>query len=110
MTMEQLRELDERVFKEYISRKSESLVGIVEPGLQGGFFDWEQCGDPEEVRSYVKDILLNLMMVHAEVRAMAGSRYVHFQFYDLLWKLAVVDSYDACVCIALLWASILSQG
>ena len=66
-TMEQLHELDEKVFQEYISHKSESLVGIVEPGLHVGFFDWEQCGEPEEVRSYVKDILLNLMLVHAEV-------------------------------------------
>ena len=78
--MEQLRELGERVFQEYISRKSESLVGLVEPGMQVGFFDWEQCSEPEEVRSYIKDILLTLMVVHAEVHAMAASRYVQLQF------------------------------
>ena len=80
--MEQLRELDERVFREYIGRKSQSLVGIVDPGLQVGFFDWEQCGEPEEVRSYIKDILLNLMVVHAEVHTIDWQyRYIGFMTF-----------------------------
>ena len=66
--MNQLKELDARVFQEYILSKRDCIVGITEQGIHVGGFDWEQCGKPEEVRSYVRDILLNLVRIHAEVR------------------------------------------
>ena len=66
--MEQIEELDERVFEEYIKRKSESLLGIIEQGMHMGYFDWENCWEPKEVRGYVKELLLNLVLFHAEVR------------------------------------------
>lgn len=101
MTMEQLRELGERVFQEYISRKSESLVGLVEPGMQVGFFDWEQCSEPEEVRSYIKDILLTLMVVHAEVYAVSSlvvrrvlSRLVELLSVEMLRLLREVEAFS----------------
>jgi len=65
--MKQLEELDARVFQEYIQSKRDCIVGITEQGMRVGCFDWEQCGKAEEVRSYVKDILLNLVQIHAEV-------------------------------------------
>ncbi len=65
--MGQLHELDSKVFREYIQRKSESLLPILEQGMQMGFFDWEQCGEPESVRGYVKEVLMSLVQAHAEV-------------------------------------------
>ena len=62
-----LQELDGKVFDEYIKRKSESIVGIIEQGIQVGNFDWEQCQPPTTVRSYIKEVLLNLVIIHAEV-------------------------------------------
>ena len=66
--IEQLRELDMKVFEAYIDKKRDYIVGITEQGMHAGLFDWEQCGEPTEVRNYVKDILLNLVLIHAEVR------------------------------------------
>ena len=57
-----------KVFDAYIDKKRDCIVGITEQGMQAGFFDWEQCGEPTEVRNYIKDILLNLVLIHAEVR------------------------------------------
>ena len=69
--MHELQELDDKVFDEYIKRKSESIVGIIEQGIQAGSFDWEQCPPPTAVRSYIKEVLLNLVIIHAEVYAVS---------------------------------------
>ena len=65
-------ELDDKVFSAYIKRKSESLSGIIEHGMSVGYFDWEHAGDPVEVRSYVREILMNLVLIHAEVYAVSA--------------------------------------
>ena len=62
-----LHELDYKVFREYIQRKSDYLLPIFEPGMQAGFFDWERCGMPKGVRGYIKEALMSLVQVHAEV-------------------------------------------
>ena len=72
--MDQLKELDGRIFREYIGHKAEAVVGIVEPGTKMGYFDWENCTTPQGVRHYVKEILLNLVIIHAEVRRRGGER------------------------------------
>ncbi len=66
--MELLHELDVKIFTEYIERKSESVTGIIEQGMKAGFFDWESCPEPQTVRSYIKEVLFNLVIIHAEVR------------------------------------------
>ncbi len=67
MVMEQLHELDEKIFIKYIEHKSESVTGIIEQGMKAGFFDWEDCPEPKAVRSYIKEVLFNLVLIHAEV-------------------------------------------
>ena len=71
--MEQLYKLDEKIFSEYITRKSESVTGIIEEGMKAGFFDWERCPVPKTVRTYVKEVLFNLVIIHAEVSKFSGS-------------------------------------
>ncbi len=71
--MEQLYKLDEKIFSEYITRKSESVTGIIEEGMKAGFFDWERCPVPKTVRNYVKEVLFNLVIIHAEVSKFSGS-------------------------------------
>ena len=69
--LDDLQELDDKVFDEYIKRKSESIVGIIEQGIQVGNFDWERCEEPRELRSYIKEVLFNLVIIHAEVFAVS---------------------------------------
>ena len=63
--------LDVRIFERYVSHKTESFSGIIEQGMHAGYFDWEQAKEPTEVRSYIRDILMNLVLVHAEVYAVS---------------------------------------
>ena len=51
----------------YVESKELPIVGAVEPGMTAGEWDWEECPAPTEVRGYVKETLLKLVKVHAEV-------------------------------------------
>jgi exocyst complex component 2 len=70
--IEDVTALDKKVFEAYIKRKSDSLQGIIEHGMNVGYFDWEHAGDPSEVRSYVREILMHLVLIHAEVYAVSA--------------------------------------
>ena len=65
--LDRLAELDCAVFDEYIKLKLEPLLMLIEPGMNGGYFDWETHVLPNGIRSYVMEILLSLVYVHAEV-------------------------------------------
>uniref|UniRef100_A0A673VSL9 Exocyst complex component 2 n=1 Tax=Salmo trutta TaxID=8032 RepID=A0A673VSL9_SALTR len=60
-------ELDESLFDAYIERKSDPIVGSLEPGIYAGHFDWRDCSTPTGVRNYLKEALVNIITVHAEV-------------------------------------------
>jgi exocyst complex component 2 len=62
-----LEELSLKVITVYIDSKELPIVGTLEPAMQAGDWDWEECLIPTEVRGYVKDTLLKLVRVHAEV-------------------------------------------
>ena len=63
-----LEELDMKVFKEYISMKMDPLDQLIIPGMNGGYFNWTTDSTPIGIRSYIKEILIYLVHVHAEVR------------------------------------------
>lgn len=64
--------LDDRIFSAYIEKKSETLRGIIENGMQVGYFNWEHATEPVEVRIYVREILFNLVLIHSEVFAVSA--------------------------------------
>ena len=43
MVVQELGALDVKVFDEYIDRKQQPLLGILEAGMYVGSFDWEEC-------------------------------------------------------------------
>ncbi|CAH1269792.1 Hypp4243 [Branchiostoma lanceolatum] len=59
--------LDEKLFDAYLEQKADPLVGALEPGVYAGYFMWDDCLPPRGVRNYVKEALMNLIAVHAEV-------------------------------------------
>ncbi|NXD28447.1 EXOC2 protein, partial [Spelaeornis formosus] len=65
--MESLKELDQRLFEMYIEFKADPIVGSLEPGIYAGYFDWKDCLIPTGVRNYLKEALVNIIAVHAEV-------------------------------------------
>ncbi|XP_062412248.1 exocyst complex component 2 [Sardina pilchardus] len=66
-SMEAVRELDCGVFESYLEMKADPIVGSLEPGIYAGYFDWKDCLLPTGVRSYLKEALVNIITVHAEV-------------------------------------------
>uniref|UniRef100_F6YQX0 Exocyst complex component 2 n=1 Tax=Xenopus tropicalis TaxID=8364 RepID=F6YQX0_XENTR len=66
-----LKELDFRLFECYIENKADPIVGSLEPGIYAGYFDWKDCPTPTGVRNYLKEALVNIIAVHAEVFAVS---------------------------------------
>ncbi|XP_004466922.1 exocyst complex component 2 [Dasypus novemcinctus] len=67
ISMASLKELDQRLFENYIELKADPIVGSLEPGIYAGYFDWKDCLPPTGVRNYLKEALVNIIAVHAEV-------------------------------------------
>ncbi|XP_006888763.1 PREDICTED: exocyst complex component 2 [Elephantulus edwardii] len=67
VSMAALKELDQRLFENYIELKADPIVGSLEPGIYAGCFDWKDCPPPTGVRNYLKEALVNIIAVHAEV-------------------------------------------
>nr|XP_020457611.1 exocyst complex component 2 [Monopterus albus]XP_020457612.1 exocyst complex component 2 [Monopterus albus] len=62
-----VRELDRKLFEAYIERRADPIAGSLEPGIYAGYFDWRDCQTPTGVRNYLKEALVNIITVHAEV-------------------------------------------
>ncbi|XP_051511164.1 exocyst complex component 2-like [Myxocyprinus asiaticus] len=71
VSIEAVRQLDEHLFETYIEKKSDPIVGSLEPGIYAGYFDWKDCQPPIGVRSYLKEALVSIISVHAEVFAVS---------------------------------------
>ncbi|TSK58001.1 Exocyst complex component 2 [Bagarius yarrelli] len=67
VSIEAIRQLDEHLLESYIEKKSDPIVGSLEPGIYAGYFDWKDCSPPTGVRSYLKEALVSIISVHAEV-------------------------------------------
>ncbi|XP_076469821.1 exocyst complex component 2-like [Babylonia areolata] len=61
------RVLDERLFDRYIEQKSDPIIGAMEPCMYRGNFSWKTCPAPAGVRNYLKENLMSMIEVHAEV-------------------------------------------
>ncbi|KAJ7338482.1 hypothetical protein JRQ81_012372 [Phrynocephalus forsythii] len=67
VTMNSLKKLDQQLFEMYIELKADPIVGSLEPGIYAGYFDWKDCLTPTGVRNYLKEALVQIIAVHAEV-------------------------------------------
>lgn len=62
-----LNTLDRRILEVYLEQKSDPLVGTIEPSMYLGRFDWDTTRKPTDIRPYAKEIIANMIGVHAEV-------------------------------------------
>ncbi|XP_059170244.1 exocyst complex component 2-like [Physella acuta] len=60
-------DLDNRLFSSYIEQKSDPILGVMEPNMYRGGFNWKTWKNPTGVRNYLKEIIMSLTEVHAEV-------------------------------------------
>ncbi|KAL4222023.1 Exocyst complex component 2 [Mactra antiquata] len=63
--------LDEKLFEAYIEEKSDPIVGTMEPNMYRGHFDWRHCRQPNDVRNYLKEVIMAMIEVHAEVHSIS---------------------------------------
>lgn len=62
-----LAELDHKLFQKLLEAKCDPIVGVIEPHMYAGSFDWKKCAKPIGVSSYIKEALMSMIEVHAEV-------------------------------------------
>lgn len=62
----------------YLEEKVEPLIGIVEPSMYAGRFEWNKNLPVEDVRPYCKEIIMNMIAVHAEVAHVIISMSFYF--------------------------------
>ncbi|KAK2908352.1 exocyst complex component 2 [Channa argus] len=67
VSVDTVRDLDRKLFEAYIERRADPIAGSLEPGIYAGYFDWRDCQTPTGVRNYLKEALVNIITVHAEV-------------------------------------------
>ncbi|XP_042339006.1 exocyst complex component 2 [Plectropomus leopardus] len=67
LSVDAVRDLDRKLFEAYIERRADPIAGSLEPGIYAGYFDWRDCSTPTGVRNYLKEALVNIITVHAEV-------------------------------------------
>lgn len=67
----ELTDLEGKFCDAYIEQKAEPLIAHVEPGMTICDFKWHTCLPPNDVRSYVKEVIMNLVTVHAQVFAVS---------------------------------------
>ncbi|XP_042225701.1 exocyst complex component 2-like isoform X2 [Homarus americanus] len=61
-------ELQDRLFEAYLEERVDPIIGMIERSMYLGQYDWGKVDHPPtDVRTYVKEILLNITHVHAEV-------------------------------------------
>uniref|UniRef100_A0A8C3A5H7 Exocyst complex component 2 n=1 Tax=Cyclopterus lumpus TaxID=8103 RepID=A0A8C3A5H7_CYCLU len=67
VSLDAVRELDRKLFEAYIERRADPISGSLEPGIYAGYFEWRDCQTPTGVRNYLKEALVSIITVHAEV-------------------------------------------
>uniref|UniRef100_A0A8D8SKL0 Exocyst complex component 2 n=1 Tax=Cacopsylla melanoneura TaxID=428564 RepID=A0A8D8SKL0_9HEMI len=73
LTVDSLVTLENKLIENYIEIKSDPLVGTIEPSMYLGHFDWDTNIPPSDLKPYAKEILSNIIAVHAElVRIVPG--------------------------------------
>lgn len=63
----ELQGVEKKITETYLEHKSDPLVGTIEPSMYLGRFDWDTEHTPTDLRPYVKEIIANMIAVHAEV-------------------------------------------
>ncbi|KAL1122800.1 hypothetical protein AAG570_003126 [Ranatra chinensis] len=66
-TSNNLSELQNHLVFTYVEAKSDPLVGTIEPSMYIGHFDWDTDLPPTDLRPYAKEIIANIIAVHAEL-------------------------------------------
>ena len=62
-----MEDLEKKIFDEYMQHKSQKLIEYIQKGTTMGGFNWATCPRPTGIRTYVREVISDLVVVHAEV-------------------------------------------
>lgn len=68
----EMDDLEKKMYDEYMQHKSQKLTNFIQNGASIGGFNWETCPRPSCVRTYVREVIFNLVVVHAEVYSVSA--------------------------------------
>lgn len=83
-TRELLEKTEERLMEAYLEEKVEPLIGIVEPSMYAGRFDWNKNLPTTDVRPYCKEIIMNMIAVHSEVAQVCSKVFLFRKYVEYL--------------------------
>ncbi|EIW69869.1 hypothetical protein TREMEDRAFT_29687 [Tremella mesenterica DSM 1558] len=63
--------MDKKVFKDYVERRSIGLVEVIKDGILNGEIDWLNAPKPSEIRPYMHKAILMLVDTHSKVGDLA---------------------------------------
>ena len=64
-----------------------------------GKFDWARCPKPEDTRDYVKEIIFNVISVHAEVDQVSPRNSAHVQQAMVRIVEAITEEVNRLFCV-----------
>lgn len=79
---ELLLKTEERLLEAYLEEKVEPLIGIVEPSMYAGRFDWYKDLANNDVQPYCKEIIMNMIAVHSEVAQVRLEKLLHCSVHE----------------------------
>lgn len=91
--------LDSKLFEAYMEQKIEPIVAIIEPSMYVGKYDWARCPKPEDTRDYVKEIIFNVISVHAEVDRVSPKNSTHVQQAMVRIVEAITEEVNRLFCV-----------
>ena len=91
--------LDSKLFEAYMEQKIEPIVAIIEPSMYVGKYDWARCPKPEDTRDYVKEIIFNVISVHAEVDRVSPRNSTHVQQAMVRIVEAITEEVNRLFCV-----------
>ncbi len=124
VSIEALRQLDEYLFETYIEKKSDPIVGSLEPGIYAGYFDWKDCLPPtgNTHLNHVTCMLTTLCerykktwpvwntitmeMVLIEKVPQTLLLVLILQFQSAIIAFISVSVMVVCVCVCLVWLAV----
>lgn len=94
-------EVSMKLFNSYIEHKCDPVVGAIEPRMYASFYSWESDYKPTGVSLYIKQTIMDMIAIHAEVFAVSPplvnkilTKVVEAVVKELSRLYECVDSYE----------------
>lgn len=99
VTQKKFKELEQKLLDIFIEKKRDVVIGVIEPAMYLFDKNWTSVKEmPKEVSYYVKETILNLIFVQAEIYQI-NPQLVYKTMFDIL--VATIDEieriYESCI-------------